>query len=329
MAIYDVDTDGGGSYSTMFAAEAALPATFTEAHTITTEGATDDTTAVTLIGYNPTATNTLTIESLDDHQGVWNDDLYKLSVANGTVLQITEHYVYLIGLQVELNSQNANYQAVIQSIYNGSGPCYAERCLFKGANNATYRSRGVNISKYGDIFYFYNCVFWNFDTTNSSSANNVFYGTNSPIYLYNCTVDGSRNTEHMVVTGSIYAVNTILVNPSTATSSVGGGWDVSSDYNASDLATVTGGTNDVGSASITFNDAANGDYHLVAGDTDVINAGTNDPGSGLYSDDIDQVTRTGTWDIGADEFVASGEQPHYRYRNSSSLGLNMGMWLQL
>lgn len=34
-------------------------------------------------------------------------------------------------------------------------------------------------------------------------------------------------------------------------------------------------------------------------------AGTDDPGSGLYSDDITQTARTSTWDIGADEYIAA------------------------
>lgn len=63
------------------------------------------------------------------------------------------------------------------------------------------------------------------------------------------------------------------------------------------------------SISLTFVDAANGDYHLAAGDTDAIGAGTD-----LHADanlafnyDIDGDTRPdGAWDIGADQIPASG-----------------------
>ena len=45
------------------------------------------------------------------------------------------------------------------------------------------------------------------------------------------------------------------------------------------------------------------DLHLVSG-SDAIDAG-EDLGS-AYEIDIDGVARTGTWDIGADQFVAAG-----------------------
>jgi hypothetical protein len=51
-------------------------------------------------------------------------------------------------------------------------------------------------------------------------------------------------------------------------------------------------------------DVDNGDFSLVA-DGNCIGNGTDDPSSGLYSDDIIGTARTSTWDIGAFEYVAA------------------------
>ena len=45
------------------------------------------------------------------------------------------------------------------------------------------------------------------------------------------------------------------------------------------------------------------DYSLVSG-ANSINTATDDPGSGLYSDDIMGTARSSPWDIGAFEFVS-------------------------
>jgi hypothetical protein len=74
--------------------------------------------------------------------------------------------------------------------------------------------------------------------------------------------------------------------------------------NASDD-TSAGGTNARTNQTFSFVDAANDDFHLLSTDTGAKDHGLTDPGSGLFSDDIDGQARSGTWDIGADEFVAA------------------------
>jgi hypothetical protein len=54
--------------------------------------------------------------------------------------------------------------------------------------------------------------------------------------------------------------------------------------------------------------AGSEDFHLPAGSA-LIDVGTDTSGDAAplnFTDDIDGVTRTGTWDIGADEYVAAG-----------------------
>jgi len=97
-------------------------------------------------------------------------------------------------------------------------------------------------------------------------------------------------------------------------------FDSKSDYNAwasSSPYFNVGGTNNahglnlVGVASTTiFADPANRDYRLKSG-SPAINAGTNLSAYGnlSFSNDIQNETRTGTWDIGADEYVQADITP--------------------
>lgn len=60
------------------------------------------------------------------------------------------------------------------------------------------------------------------------------------------------------------------------------------------------------SKTITFTDAANGDFHTS--DTDSVDQGADLSGDATYafSTDFERQSRSGTWDIGADEYVVSG-----------------------
>jgi len=58
----------------------------------------------------------------------------------------------------------------------------------------------------------------------------------------------------------------------------------------------------------TFVDESGDDFHLASGDTTWQDQGTDLSGDGnlAFSDDIDGETRSGSWDIGADEYAAAG-----------------------
>ena len=60
------------------------------------------------------------------------------------------------------------------------------------------------------------------------------------------------------------------------------------------------------SKSLTFEDSGANDFHLASGDTDAIDLATDLSGSYSFSDDFDGDTRSGSWDIGADERAGGG-----------------------
>ena len=55
-----------------------------------------------------------------------------------------------------------------------------------------------------------------------------------------------------------------------------------------------------------FTDYSNGDFSVKNDSSVLYGAGTDNPGAGLYSDDIIDTARSSTWDIGAFEYVAAG-----------------------
>lgn len=81
-------------------------------------------------------------------------------------------------------------------------------------------------------------------------------------------------------------------------------WDASSCNNCSDIASDAPGSNSR-TGSVTFVNAGGDDYHLAPSDTVALGYGVADPGSGLFSDDIDGQARGIIWDIGADEYVSA------------------------
>jgi len=70
--------------------------------------------------------------------------------------------------------------------------------------------------------------------------------------------------------------------------------------------TVGGGTGNSESTP-TFVNEGSDDFHLQASDTTWKDQ-TSDQSSGLFSDDIDGDTRTGSWDRGADEYVGTSKR---------------------
>jgi hypothetical protein len=90
-------------------------------------------------------------------------------------------------------------------------------------------------------------------------------------------------------------------NTAGASGTFAAGTDYNAFSNSSAGYTVTGNSHDRLSQTFSFIDEAGDDFHLASNDSGARNYGVNDPGSGLFSSDIDAQTRLGTWDIGADE----------------------------
>jgi len=123
--------------------------------------------------------------------------------------------------------------------------------------------------------------------------------------IYNCTVYNCSTDGISQITQSPTCYNTIVY--ASGNNDFNG--SVNGDYNMSEDATAPGansldsgtGGNDPSFVSTT----GGSEDFTIASDSDAIDAGTDDPSSGLYSDDIFGTARS-TYDMGAHEYVAAG-----------------------
>jgi hypothetical protein len=123
---------------------------------------------------------------------------------------------------------------------------------------------------------------------------------NLACYVYNNTV---YNCTYGIVpfgTTPFKAVNCIAQNCTIGFGGAGGTFDPASDYNVSDLADAPGAHSK--QATVAFVSPGS-NFHLAPGDAAARDSGTSlagDPNL-AFTDDIDGETRSGTWDMGADE----------------------------
>jgi hypothetical protein len=219
---------------------------------------------------------------------------------------------------------------------------YDYQCGRSGANPRLITSAS---SAQANHWFVHNNIIWN-TTYNQSSGNTLhaisLTGTTADddVDILNNTIVDTVNTN--VSSGSAYGIlprdrtdhickNNLVYG--TASDSGGtaedfdntdGTANIDFDYNLSEDATADdwGVNNNVINATITFENAAANDYRLVSGDTDAIDAGVDLSASTAEDIEIDILgaTRSGTWDIGAHQFVAGAAPFGYR----PLLGLNVG-----
>lgn len=245
----------------------------------------------------------IVVPTSERHDGKWNTSKYRMECsggsANGGALKIQEAYTRVTGLQIK-HSSTGNFQEVT-CIYNSNGPTRISNCILW---NAVANNSAILNGVYGPYGA---ATIWNtvaFRTGAGSTSTNVGYHAHqATMTLHNCTAYGYGTNFYGTASGPGVLKN--CISQASATAGYNYTTSTGSDYNLSDRADAVGSTV-YNSKTLTFTDTANGDFHLVASDTDAIDKGTADPGSGLFSDDIDGVTRSGTWDLGADEYVAAG-----------------------
>ncbi|RKZ09463.1 hypothetical protein DRQ25_06295 [Candidatus Fermentibacteria bacterium] len=262
-----------------------------------------DTTAVTIDFTSSDADNYFQVytpigeaESINSqrHEGKWDDGKYRLegNQGYGGFLSMAKDYSKAIGIQVN-NTGGTGYG----SIRINANYCLVDKCITKGATEGFYN--------YGEYCCIRNCI--GFNCANNGYRSKSYGSTGT--YLINCSfidcetgINGSS--------GYTRVYNTVAFGNTT-------NWDGAfysgSDYNAGETADDPPGSNDIVTVtSGDFTDYANDNFHIVA-ISDLVDAGT-DFSSDLtwpFSDDIDDDTRSGTWDIGADEYISSGPSPSF------------------
>lgn len=281
-----------------------------EQWTVYCTGSTADTVARSInvdIGTSATNYVLFTTQGSDRHEGVWDASKYRLSITNADspfYLNAANH-VRIDGLQMEMISTTADEFILVKpsnANQTGNGKdLRVSNCILRSNNPTTGTTVGIECRPFGsgsgEVYI------WN----------NIVYGFTSGIRceagpptakLYNNTVYDCEYNIYANSTSACIAVNNLSAAGGTTDFLAGGSFASGTQYNASSDGSAPG-TNSRTSQTFTFVDSANKDFHLTSGDAGARNFGLSDPGSGLFSDDIDGETRSGSWDIGADEYVAA------------------------
>lgn len=211
---------------------------------------------------------------------------YRLETG-GNPLIVADGFVRLERLQISAVNNNALYTD------GGSDGLRVIGCYLR-ATGSFAGNRGAYFGAGAATAYFVNCVF--------EAAGDCIMVDAGTAYIYNCIAAGNS---FGVAAGFNRSAGTAIVKNclvTNATTDFSGAFDAASDYNASEDATAPGAHSRTGQ---TFTFAGAGDYHLASSDAGAKDFGTNLSADATYpfSDDFDGVVRSGTWDIGPDEFV--------------------------
>jgi hypothetical protein len=270
-----------------------------------------DTSQVIIDGWTTDATRYIRIyaKAGERHAGVWNTSKYylELSVSNssGGVLRIRDEYTRLEYLQVR--NTNGSPTQFNSTIYDDDGGnVTVDGCITRGghagidlATNGTKVNTARNCIAYGGVR---GGIGLNTAGNRVDWLNCTLIGTSyglqnqaSGTYALAKNVYAHGGTAGFVSTGSdtdggVFTKTNCMSSDTSATNNTNGGG-------------ATNCTNNVAHSTVNFVSVTSGseDYHLVSGSA-LIDAGTDL--SGTFTKDIDGDTRSGTWDVGADEFVA-------------------------
>jgi|GEM_PF-4853465 len=271
-----------------------------------------DTSAVTINGWTTSADNYIKIYTpvsasevgtSQRHSGVWNTtSAYGLVARNATAIYVQENYVKIDGLQVYLQSVDADDQ---MGIYfrniTGTGEGTVSNCILRGKTTGWQWHAGVVFYEVGTLtLNVYNNIIYGFVGPDEASGGVVTDDVSSTAYVYNNTMFGCYNAIFNW-DGTVVAKNNIAFNSTDDYYSLSAGSDCNLGQEANG-----GGTNYIQTfqtAAQMFVDPAGSDFHILA-TSDAYNAGTDlsaDPNL-AFSDDIDGEKHEGAWDIGADEY---------------------------
>ena len=301
-----VDPDGTGDYTSLDAMDTGEGQDLTDGggdtFTATCESSsgTADTTALVLSNWTTAAANYVKLIAKVGDEALktgWDASRYRISVTDAHVMQISEDFVRVDGLQIEYTYTDTSGHG-IRSLGVGAGATLLiNKCRFQMAGGASPQS-AVALDDVDVTLTMTNCIAdagWERGLSASAGTGHLVYNC----IIYGCADDGIRAANTAIKNCAIWN------NPDDIRDD--GGCTI--DYNATDDGD---GTNSQSPANwaLEYVNAAGGDFTTIAG-ADLENNGVG-PGSdaNVPTPDIDGTTRAGaSCDIGADEIAAVGGSP--------------------
>ena len=317
--IVDPDNGAGTDYTSLSAWEAGEQKDLVTADEIAiadcrcTSGSAD-TTAVTIDGWTTSDTNYIKIYTTqaNRHDGKWNNNKYRLIALNP--LSVYVFYTQIIGLQIGVDTTSTYSGQAIRSDYNKNKYQLYDSLIIRKYAGANIAYTAFKLDDFSTDTVIRNTVIYGFDATaygaiGVSTDNSSNYLTIQNVTIYDCGKGIKRGN------GSYTKLQNVISYENTTDFDINGGsWHADSDYNFSKDDTAPGahsihGTTDGKTPDFVNTGAETEDFHLQS-TSDAIDVGTDL--SGTFSDDIDGDTRSGTWDIGADEYVSGGGETFYK-----------------
>ncbi len=352
-SVKTVDTGGYADYLSLNAWEAGQQADLTlGGGTIAiakcrhaTATSTADTTAVSISGWTTSAANYIKIWTDPTegyrHNGKWDNSKYSLQIAStgGTEPMIIFDdpargigNVRIDGLQIYLTSFSGGGASgiVIYQAASGAADYRFSNNIIRGVTYNAYSNMGINLvdaAGANSKAYIWNNIIYDFDGTNGVDAFGFgisFADADFTVYAYNNTVYNCTYGYYNQAT-NVIAKNNIAYN-----SSAGNNWGRDA-FDASGTNNLSGPDTD---ADMPAANARNGvpvlfadengtirDLHLAYADTGAKGYGAtlSSDGNLSFTDDIDSQGRTGSWDIGADEYQATPVFRSVGFNNTTSL----------
>ncbi len=225
------------------------------------------------------------------HDGKWNNTKYRLEVLNESCIGVYTAFVYIDGLQIQLTSIDNSYKNAISNAH------LISNCIIKGVISGTSQyCRGIWAINTTTIAY--NNIIYDF-----INATTIEYGLHNPsdtLYAYNNTIYNCYYGFSQDNTGVFVPKNNLSYNNYY---NYYGLFNTNSTNNLSGPAQANApGVNPRQNQTVIFVSEMDDDFHLAPSDNGARNYGVADPGTGLFSDDIDgQMRPNTTWDIGADQ----------------------------
>lgn len=302
----------GGDYSSLSAWEAAQQGNLVSLDEVHVGEcyAFADTTAFTIDGSTTDATRymKITVAAGNRHAGSYSTSAYRLEVSGSFAAPITisDDYCQIEWIQVKQTGGTANHYSYI--LINNLTGLLINKIIHAGGGAATSPNGAcIGVASSAGTGTIRNSVLYKANGA-GIYCNNFGGGT---LDIQNCTIAGCGTYGIHNNSGTVTAVNCYS------------GGNTTDDYSGtitkttcmhSSATVFTGSTASTAHSTANFTNVTAGsqDYHLVSGSA-LIDAGTDK--SATYTDDIDGDTRSGTFDVGADEFVsvATGQPTRRRF----------------
>jgi len=212
---------------------------------------------------------------------IFNDDWFYAILSNANTC-----YLRIKNIQIEVSDNGTWYRDGIHfdsAAADTNNDLRVEQCIIKGNYTNAVSGYGIRVSWGYMNVKIWNTTIYGFVNSSDTDFRGIYSDYANDLDIYNCTIYGNYYGVH-VANGINGNLKNCAIGNNTDDVAFSAGMTI--DYCCSDDGD---GTNSQapsgGDWDNEMNDPDNGDFTIIAGGNCVEN-GVNDPGTGLYSDDI-------------------------------------------